>query len=397
MSHHATNWAIAQRGLKPATKIVLWHLADCHNPSNGCFPSQEYLADCCEMSRSSLNEHLAALETAGLIRREQRRDQRTRRQESTRYRLAFEPDFSGNPSPETGHGSDKAVSGNQGEPCPENGDSRVQNPDTNLVREPVREPLNAPEREREGGIEDRRKIEAEGWALLKDWPGFAGMPKEPALREWMKLDEASRTMARERFPAWQALLKSQRKSHVPAPATYLRERLFDAIPAEAVKAAEGERLPVAAPYGKLWNAVRLHSLLQPNRPLPKPTGFLAKLMAEASEAGERERMAHRARWGWPMVNDLHKHAENWRGWTVPADLAWLESHASAFEQVRVGSELWQAWKDEHVRRGWPWVPDPGKHEWIYFPAGGPAGLSAFEAAISGEGRDNDGGEREAAE
>jgi hypothetical protein len=31
MSHEATNWAIKQRGLKPTTKIVLWHLCDRFN------------------------------------------------------------------------------------------------------------------------------------------------------------------------------------------------------------------------------------------------------------------------------------------------------------------------------------------------------------------------------
>ena len=39
MSHEATNWAIKQRGLKPTTKIVLWHLCDRFNPDYGCFPS----------------------------------------------------------------------------------------------------------------------------------------------------------------------------------------------------------------------------------------------------------------------------------------------------------------------------------------------------------------------
>ena len=45
MSHAATNWAIQQRGLKPATKIVLWHLCDRHNPDFGCFPTQARLAE----------------------------------------------------------------------------------------------------------------------------------------------------------------------------------------------------------------------------------------------------------------------------------------------------------------------------------------------------------------
>ena len=68
MSHEATNWAIKQRGLKPTTKIVLWHLCDRFNPDYGCFPSQDRLAHDCEISRSTLNDHLAQLEAVGLLR-----------------------------------------------------------------------------------------------------------------------------------------------------------------------------------------------------------------------------------------------------------------------------------------------------------------------------------------
>jgi len=159
MSHEATCWAIRQRGLKPTTRIVLWHLADRHNPDFGCFPSQERLAEDAEISRSTLNEHLTILEDRGLIRREARVNGRTKRQMSTRYILAFERDFrqdDGLPSPETGHGTEMehrgnpspeighgAVSGKSAEPCPENGESRVRISDTNLVREPLREPVKS--------------------------------------------------------------------------------------------------------------------------------------------------------------------------------------------------------------------------------------------------------------
>ena len=68
MSHEATNWAIKQRGLKPTTKIVLWHLCDRFNPDYGGFPSQDRLAEDCEISRSTLNEHLGHLEAEGLLK-----------------------------------------------------------------------------------------------------------------------------------------------------------------------------------------------------------------------------------------------------------------------------------------------------------------------------------------
>ena len=93
MSHRATNWAVEQRGIPPIAKVVLWHLADRHNPDNGCFPDQDTLAKSVEVSRASINRHLTELEKAGLIRREPRIDKTTGRQLSTRYRLGFEEGF----------------------------------------------------------------------------------------------------------------------------------------------------------------------------------------------------------------------------------------------------------------------------------------------------------------
>jgi hypothetical protein len=159
MSHKATNWAIEQRGLKPTAKVVLFHLADRHNPDNGCFPSQERLAADCEISRASLNKQLSLLENRGLLRRIQRRNEKTNRQLSTRYVFPFEDGFVDqpnlpqseksddkpsqfdlqNPCPDSGHGPE-AVSSFDEKPCPEKDESRVQNLDTNLVREPLREP-----------------------------------------------------------------------------------------------------------------------------------------------------------------------------------------------------------------------------------------------------------------
>ena len=180
MSHEATNWAIKQRGLKPTTKIVLWHLCDRFNPDYGCFPSQDRLAHDCEISRSTLNDHIGQLEAAGLLRRIPRIDPATKRQLPTRYILCFEPGFTPanvvpcpeighgdstirenssvadgcgpdavpehDPCPNSGHGIDvEAVSGFCPEPCPKNGESRVRNPDTNLVREPLSKPVKEEE------------------------------------------------------------------------------------------------------------------------------------------------------------------------------------------------------------------------------------------------------------
>ena len=156
MSHIATNWAFAQRGLKPAEKLLLLCLADRHNPDLGCFPRQDTLARDAGMSRASVNDNLARLEERGLIRRQQRMDPRTRRQMATRYILGFEDDLPQGPCPESGHGfgglhavpeleqvaqpcpeSGHGAVSRSGEPCPDFASTRVQNLDTNPVREPL--------------------------------------------------------------------------------------------------------------------------------------------------------------------------------------------------------------------------------------------------------------------
>lgn len=89
MSHSATDWAIKQRGLKPAAKIVLWHLCDRYHPDHGCFPSLDTLADDCEMSRRSVQDQLAELEKSGLIKVEKMPRQNGQLPRN-RYLLAFE-------------------------------------------------------------------------------------------------------------------------------------------------------------------------------------------------------------------------------------------------------------------------------------------------------------------
>ncbi|TYB86048.1 helix-turn-helix domain-containing protein [Oceaniovalibus sp. ACAM 378] len=189
MSHEATNWAIKQRGLKPTTKIVLWHLCERFNPDYGCFPSQARLAHDCEISRATLNRHLDGLEARGLIRRIRVIDPKTGQQRPTRYLLGCEPGFTPRgpgqiecdstnpfeageaetPCPGLRHGSiaEKAhtckglssetgpkpclksghgpVSQFDANPCLKNDQSRVSNCDTNLVREPLSKPVKEEE------------------------------------------------------------------------------------------------------------------------------------------------------------------------------------------------------------------------------------------------------------
>ena len=161
MSHKATVWAIQQRGLKPATKIVLWFLCDRHNPDFGCFPTQARLADDAEMSISALNEHLAKLQELRLIHRVRAQDPHTHKRLATRYILGFEDGFPPEPTPETGDGfsgteseqnadpspdsAHGAISGFCPKPSPDFAQSHLRNPEINLVREPLSKPVKEEE------------------------------------------------------------------------------------------------------------------------------------------------------------------------------------------------------------------------------------------------------------
>ena len=161
MSHKATVWAIQQRGLKPATKIVLWFLCDRHNPDFGCFPTQARLADDAEMSISALNEHLAKLQDLRLIHRVRAQDPHTHKRLATRDILGFEEGFPPEPTPETGDGfagtegeqggdptpdsGHGAISGFSAKPSPDFAQSHLRNPEINLVREPLSKPVKEEE------------------------------------------------------------------------------------------------------------------------------------------------------------------------------------------------------------------------------------------------------------
>jgi hypothetical protein len=205
MSHAATNWAIQQRGLKPATKIVLWHLCDRHNPDFGCFPTQVRLAEDAEMSISSLNDHLKKLEELGLIRRIQCLDHRTKRRQATRYILGFEIADLQEPSPEIGDGQQGTDQERYAEPCPEFGDgansefgavpspknrqSHLRNSETNPVREPLSKPVKEEEDARARKIVDEEffgsLLAALGFDPDRHLPGWwQGWPPREHVRRW---------------------------------------------------------------------------------------------------------------------------------------------------------------------------------------------------------------------
>jgi len=120
MSHKATNWlaSLPADVLTNSEFRVLFHLCDCHNPSQGCFPTQAYLIANTGVSNGTVNNALNGLEAKCLIKRHQSVHDQTKRQRPTRYILGFEMQEAQEPSPKTGDGI-------EGEPSPKTGDGAV--------------------------------------------------------------------------------------------------------------------------------------------------------------------------------------------------------------------------------------------------------------------------------
>jgi len=384
MSHDATNWAIKQRGIKPALKVVLWNLCDRYHPDNGCFPSQDTLADDCEVPRSTLNVYLRELEELGLIAREQRRERSSNRQERTRYRFPFEPDFPKKPAeipcPETGHGPEEAESRNGQEPSPENGESRVQNLDSNPVREPVKRTGNerggasASEEDRE---DDPKRLRERFRALEigrhgNPWPLLLKTNSDWAFRQFLKLSPEERAQAEELRDAFLAacpkVKSGERKGEPDAPmlGVYLRDKRFQvlgAVAPDAIRRAAGDAAAPSLPckaFAKGWQGRVYAILLGPERPHPPPRGMLAHLMTQDSAMGERERRAYRQRHSWPEVWAMH---EEPRGMLVTAEIVAISED---FRSYHVHSPEVGAWRRLHERMGWSW-PDMGDAQWICLP------------------------------
>ncbi|MCM2472138.1 helix-turn-helix domain-containing protein [Rhizobium sp. CG5] len=365
MSHDATNWAIKQRGLKPAVKMVLWHLADRHHPDNGCFPSQDTLAYDAEVPKSTLNVYLDELERLGLIARERRRQKGSQKQERTRYYFSFEPEFeqfsTPKPCPETGHGNGEAESRNDEKPSPENGESRVQNLDSNPVREPVREPVSLRESVSElEGQEDRKRIEHGFKRWYPTWPSYVSDSQPAASKAWFGLSSDERVAAAAGTEAYLAAVKASGRKLICSAGVYLTEKRWEKLPAVKAQAAA----PVVSnAYSRPWMGQHFAGLATPMRRLFW-TPLEEQIIRDKPDKRDVMWRDKCLKQGWPDVTKLHDKAAEFRGVIVASDVA---EASAGFVAVKVGSEVWDAWRRLHHANQWPFVPDPGKLEYVQFP------------------------------
>ncbi|MEP2977976.1 MAG: helix-turn-helix domain-containing protein [Lentilitoribacter sp.] len=373
MSHAATNWAIQQRGLKPATKIVLWYLADCHNPSLGCFPSQEWLATNAEMSRSTINSHLEKLEKLELIERVVTRDPKTRKQNNTRYILAFERKQSAQKteSENRTRNYDEPVSEFEQNPCPENEQSRVRNPDTNPVRETVIEPVSEGAHKRDEDLDgktqndnseqgdDPKKFEARVKKLGANHKGFLNQSTQSAVNAFAKLTDAERLEAEERHTDF---IKSCKRREPMYLSTYFNEKKWTDLPPKRV-VSDAERKIAdlnAKPYSLPWMVWRMAHLMRGQE-------------VGGVDCGSNPIRSVKDR-AWPTLSRFDNSVAQSMALQLPER---FHANNDAMVWVIAGSDEWQEWKAMFDHFGWPYIPNMFELDGANFPIGGPNGLHAF--------------------
>ena len=211
--------------------------------------------------------------------------------------------------------------------------------------------------------ESRKAVRRAFLKFYRQWPAFGDDSDERAFAEWQALQPEERQAADAMLPGFLAFEAMNGRTVKFAASTYLREKRWTAVP-EGLEGAGGS--VIAATFGKAWMAERFARLGEPCARLPALTRFQELEIAEGRadrKALWRERMA---KMGWTSVNAMNDQAVRFpgKGMRVSGEIALL---GADFEPVRVGGDQWTAWEAEHAARGWPFLPEMGRVEWVYFP------------------------------
>lgn len=281
----------------------------------------------------------------------------------------------------------------------------------------------------EGSKEDLKDLEQRHDALRigkhgNPWPTVLKQSKDWSFRQFVALTPEERSLAEERRDAYLALcpkIKSGERRGEPDAVVlgvYLRDKLFNdvqSISPQAVRRLLTAEPVNVAPFGPIWAGLRMLPLLRSPEGVEIPddirqttkTNFEALRRTNAGRAlaylerkgirldgdslvfpDDFEQEEYRRRSidsGYQEANRLHRLASDRQ--TDKAD-AWASIFSELCEAVPVGSEMWVRWKHWHEDHDKPFVPDPGSMRVVYFPKGGPEGLSGFEARVN-EGRKDD--------
>ncbi|WP_099866052.1 helix-turn-helix domain-containing protein [Pararhizobium haloflavum] len=409
-------WIVTDARLKGRDLQVICLLGRYTNRDGWCFRSQVKMAGQLGCARSTVQLSLDRLVSIGAVER-RAGESRDGRDCSYHYRVIYDRDT---PAAELAtwegdEAGDEAESvenhspagGNAGTPPAD-----ISAPPADPGSAPPADPGSAPykndpcltaqaeRREREareragdaknGEGENPKAVEREFRRAFPQWPTYVGDSEPAARAAWFALTAGERAEAVARIGDYVNAAKAGGRKAVCSFGVYLGERRWEKLPAREAEAPATHASE--APFGKGWGAMRFAELLREPGPMPAPTRFIQQIIDAGGEQGEREKLAHLARHGWPTVNRMHANAAERRGYSVPVHLLPL---GAPFRQVKVGGELWEAWRRAHERRGWPFLPDPGQQEFVWMPEGEDpeAAIKRFMDALGALG----GGEAEAAE
>ena len=265
------------------------------------------------------------------------------------------------------------------------------------VTQTVIEPLDKPSIEREAreceqeeksaddiSTDDPAKFEKRVKKIAHDtqWHNWAKSPTEWTVQQFAKLTDAERDEAEQKAEAYAAHCGKK----VVALGVYFRDRKWTDLPASVIQAIKAEEArtagirKVSAPYGKMWGAARMAQLLAGAKPKTRPSRFIEDKIRQGGDVGEWYRRDWLMKAGYPVVVEMHEAAKSRRGFDVDDS---FQIVTDRMEQVSVGSERWQGWRDLHEQKGWLWFEEADLPEWVWFPAGGADQLHEFEAALQG--------------
>ncbi|SFQ12578.1 helix-turn-helix domain-containing protein [Nitratireductor indicus] len=357
--------AATDRSLKPRDLQVLCVLGRHTDDLGWCRRSQVKMADEMGCARSTVFDAIERLVKAGYLERFVQASD-SGRDSAHVYRVVLDPVHPSVATVEEADTPCRQVGTPAGISAPPAGSEPA--PPAGSEPAPINDPsLTTPQNEEEksrGQLEDRKQVERWLKRVHPKWPTYVTDSEPKALSAAFGLTPEERQTAVERISDYLAHANVGGRTTICTFGVYLAERRWEKLPAPAAQPFNEH----ATPFSKPWCAWILAHLL--------------------TAEGEAEK-------GWPLVSTLYQKARLRQGHRFAK--RWHDI-GSAFEPVQVGSREFETWRLEFERRGWLWVPDPGKQPVVFFPAGGPGGLSEFEAAIrANEAEGNDDGARQAAE
>lgn len=343
--------AATDPALKPRDLQVLCVLGRHTDDLGWCRKSQVKMADEMGCARSTVFDAIERLVKAGYLERYVQ-EEASGRDSPHLYRVVLDPKHPAidtvpeadseplDPCRQVGTPADISAPPADPEPAPPAG------PGPAPKNDPLRTTLS--ERgERARAQEDQKQVERWVKRTHPNWPSYVSDSVPKAQNAAMALTAEEREIAAERMADYVASAKVGGRTVICTFAVYLAEKRWEKLPPPAPK----QEVPndYAPPFGPVWSAFVVGKLL----------GGEGATHVAALYKLARQKVGHRFGERWQAL----------KACMVP---------------VPVDSDEFGEWRDEFERRGWPWMPDPGDQRVVYFPAGGPAGLSDFEAAVRGQ-------------